>query len=429
MILPLLFLFLFSVSSSQTPPDTGITVIHAGRLFDSEKGKILEKRDIIIHDQVIDTVGENLPIPLHAREINLSNYTVLPGLIDAHTHLLYHENPSDDITSEGTEAIIFEGSALRALHGAARARTFLHAGITTVRDLGNSGLFNDVALKQGIDDGSVNGPRMQVSGPGLSSEGGQFPGLQQKFKDIAEEEYRIVHGVEDASAAVTENITYGADLIKIYSNNTPNKGALSVDEIKAIVERAKLFGVRVAAHATNNAAVWRAAIAGVNSIEHAYRVEDTTLQLMLRKGIALVATDFDSTTAMRYVELQPVGKKNEVALGMARVVKIQRDRLMRAYKAGVMIIAGSDQYLDLQMSQGEAAKHVLFAYAEAGMPFVDILRSASINAAKLLGWENKVGVIKPGAWADIIAVEGNPEIDIKTLENIRFVMKAGTVYR
>jgi imidazolonepropionase-like amidohydrolase len=424
-----LFLFLFYVSSSQTPSDTGITIIHAGRLFDSEKGKIFENCDIIIHNQVIDTIGENLPVSSNAREINLKKYTVLPGLIDAHTHLLYLENPSNDVTSEGTEAVIFEGSALRALHGAARARTFLQAGITTVRDLGNSGLFNDVALKKAISDGSTDGPRMRVSGPGLSSEGGQYPGLQQKFKAIAEEEYRIIHNVEDASTAVTENITYGADLIKIYSNNTPNKGALSVDEIKVIVERAKLYGVRVAAHATNNAAVWRAAFAGVNSIEHAYQVDDTTLQLMRRNNIALVPTDFDSLIAMRYIELQSAGNINSRTSELPRFVKVQQERLMRAYKAGVKIVAGSDQYIDLQMPQGEAAKHVLFAYAEAGMPPVDILCSATINAAKLLGLENKIGVIKSRAWADIIAVEGNPDMDIKALENIRFVMKAGTVYR
>ncbi len=197
---------------------------------------------------------------------------------------------------EGIKAVAVEGAALPALHGAARARTFLAAGITTVRDLGNSGRFADVALRNAINDGSVDGPRMIVSGPGLSPEGGQFPGLQPQHRAIAEEEYRIIRGVEDARLAVRENVTYGAQVIKIYSNNTPNPGSLSVAEMQAIVDEAHRHGVKVSAHATSDAAVWRAVQAGVAGIEHGYQVADSTLALMKQKGVFLVPTDMDTAT-------------------------------------------------------------------------------------------------------------------------------------
>lgn len=151
-----------------------LTVIHAGRLFDSEQGIFLTARDIVVKGNLIEDVGENLPIPKDARVIDLRPYTVLPGLIDAHTHLLYLEDPKAGLSMEGIKSLTMEGTPLRALHGAGRARTFLMAGITSVRDLGNSGRFGDVALRMAINDGTVDGPRMYVSGPGLSPEGGQF---------------------------------------------------------------------------------------------------------------------------------------------------------------------------------------------------------------------------------------------------------------
>jgi len=427
-----LFFFLGSVvvgasSFAQTPPDTGITVIHAGRLFDSEKSVFVDKQDIIIKSKRIDAIGENLPVPQGAREIDLRNYSVLPGLIDSHTHLLYIEEVSKASPMEGIKAVVNEGTPLRALHGAARARTFLAAGITTVRDLGNSGQFGDVALRDAINDGSVDGPRMFVSGPGLSPVGGQFPGLQQKHKAIAEDEYRIVRGPEDAAQAVRENVTFGANLIKIYSNNSPNRCYLSLAEMKAIVEEAKMYGARVTAHATNNAPIWRAVQAGVNSIDHAYQVDDSTLALMRERGVALLPTDVDSVIIATLVKRDPTDKRLTIEQ-IPRILRGGRDRLQRALKAGVTIVAGSDNYLQTGLPQGDAAKHVLFAYADAGMNLLQILRAATWNGAELLGMKNRLGVIKPGAFADIIAVDGQPDSDILALEKVRFVMKDGTEY-
>lgn len=426
----LIFPFLtFVALAAQTPPDTGTTVIQAGRLFDSENGVFLPKRTIIVRDKIIAQVGENLAIPAGARVIDLRKLTVMPGLIDAHTHLLYLEDPSNNLTMEGMKSVTIEGTPLRALHGAARARTFLAAGITTVRDLGNSGRFGDVALQKAIEDGSVDGPRMIVSGPGLSPEGGQFPGLQFGYRAIADEEYRIVRGPQDAAAAVLENVTYGAKVIKIYSNNTPNPGSLSLDEMRAIVETARRLGVRVAAHATSNDAVWRAAQAGVNSIEHGYTVDDTTLALMKKRGVALVPTDIDSVSLLQYIARQNKNSGPTISpQQISQFLATGRNRLQRAIKVGVTIAAGSDNYINMGGPQGNAAKRVLFAYAQAGMPPVKILQAATINDARLLGMEKRIGVIKFGTSADIIAVAGDPGSDIYALEKVIFVMKEGTIY-
>lgn len=413
---------------SQTIPDTGISIIHAGRLFDSETGKILTNQDILVRNGIIEKVGEKIEVPHNARIFDFQQYTVLPGLIDAHTHLLYLEDPNGDPTAEPIKPLVREGVALRALHGAARARTFLAAGITTVRDLGNSGQFGDVALRDAINDGSVDGPRMVVSGPGLSPEGGQMPRVQKKYASIAEEEYRIVRGPLDAAIAVRENVIYGANVIKICSNNTPNRSYLSLAEIRAIVEEAKKHGMKVTAHATNNLAVWQAAQAGVDAVDHAYSVDDTTFALMRQRGVAMIPTDVDSVTIARIIEKMPSERPKPTPQQLSGYLNQGRDRLRRAMKAGVTIVAGSDMYLKTGMLQGEAAKRVLFAYADAGIEPVQVLKSATSAAAQLLGWENRVGAIKTGKLADIVAVDGNPDSDIHALEKVRFVMKGGTVY-
>jgi imidazolonepropionase-like amidohydrolase len=418
-------LFVLLWAGGLSAQESGRVLMRAGRLFDSEAGTFLENQDILVRGRRIEAVGPGLTIPEGAELIDLRNYTVLPGLIDAHTHLLYLEDPSGSLTTDGLKALVLEGTALRALHGAGRARTFLDAGITTVRDLGNSGNLGDVALQRAIQDGSVEGPRMIVSGPGLSPVGGQFRGLRREYAELAADEYRIVKGPEDAAEAVRENVTFGADVIKIFSNNTPSPLYLSLAEMRAIVAEAEVLGVRVAAHATNDRAVWQAVEAGVHSIEHGYQVADSTLRFMKERGVALVPTDADSVTIVRYLERTERYSPERVRSYLAS----HRDRLMRAKAAGVTIVAGSDAYIDLGVPQGEAARRVLFAYHQAGLTPGEVLQAATINGAKLMGGEGRVGVIKAGAFADIIALEGNPEADFDALERVRFVMKEGRVYR
>ena len=425
-IASLALLALSASSRGQNTNDAALTLIRAGRVFDSEQGVFLPARDIIVKGNLIESIGENLPVPQNARVVDLQRYTVLPGLIDAHTHLLYLEDPKAGLTLEGVKSLTIEGTPLRALHGAARARTFLNAGITTVRDLGNSGRFGDVALRTAINDGSVDGPRMYVSGPGLSPEGGQFPGLQFDYRRIAEEEYRVVRGPQDAALAVRENVTYGATVIKIYSNNTPNRTLLSLDEMRAIVAEAHLLGLKVGAHATSDQAVRRAVEAGVDSIEHGYEVGDETLKMMRQGGVALVPTDGDTVTMKMYFErarMNPPPSPERISM----MRQFSNNRIRRALAAGVTIVAGSDMYIDLGIPQGEAARRVLFAYREAGMEPAQILQSATINAARLIG-EKRIGVIRAGAFADLIAVDGDPVKDFSVIERVKFVMKNGIVY-
>jgi len=413
---------------AQTPRDTMASVIRAGRMFDSEAGTFLSAREILVRGGVIVQVAERVDRPAGARVVDLTSYTVMPGLIDAHTHLLYLEQIGGDLMMEGLKALVNEGLPLRALHGAARARTFLEAGITTVRDLGNSGRFGDVALQQAIADGSVDGPRMVVAGPGLSPIGGQFPALKPGYEGLAADEYRIIRNAADAADAVRENVTMGARVIKIYSNNTPNLGYLSLEEMQAVVATAKMHGVRVAAHATNDAAVYRAALSGVNSIEHGYEVADSTLALMARKGVTLTPTDIDSVSFLKYLKAQNPGVPEPPPSQVAGYLAQGRNRLMRAVKAGVTITAGSDNYIDFKTPQGFAAKQVLLAYRADGMTVAQVLQAATINDARLLDMVGRIGVVKAGALADLIAVDGDLEQDFSAINRVKFVMKEGTVY-
>jgi len=416
---------------AQKEESSPTTIIKAGRLFDSEKGAFLDSQYITVQKNRVVSVDATLKNLKGAKTIDLGKYTVLPGLIDAHTHLLFLEKigrQGSGLSAESVASLVFEGDALRALHGAARARTFLEAGITTVQDLGNSGQFADVALRQAIDDGSVAGCRMRVSGPGLSAEGGQIPGLIYRHLNLVNDDYRIVRGVDDAVAAVRENLTMRVDLIKIYADSAPNIGRLSVEEMAAIVKEAHRYGLRVAAHAVSEKSIRDAALAGVDSIEHAYSLSDETIQLLKDKNIVVVPTLLDSGNFARYMEISGEADKDVIEKQFRSMQERSRDVLQRLMKNGVTIVSGSDDYIDLNMPQGQGAKRVLYAYAECGMGVLDILKTTSINAARHLRLENRIGVIKPGAFADIIAVEGNLEKDIRVLDNVRFVMKDGKVY-
>ena len=417
--------FAINPLTAQSKETNNITYIKAGKLFDSEKGTLLSNYIIKIEGKRITEVGKNILIPNNAKIIDLSEYTVLPGLIDGHTHLLHLESSLDKHAI--TDQVLFEGDALRVLRGAKRGKSFLENGFTTVRDLGNSGQFLDVALKRAINEGTVDGPRMFVSGPIISSEGGQIVGLLKQHHMITSEEYRIVKNVDDAINAVRENINYGADIIKICANNTPNNTSLTIDEMKAIVKMAHRYKRKVTAHATNDLAVWEAATAGVDAIEHGYQITDSTLTLMASKKIALIPTDFGYDEAIMYLELNKFkGEKEKEARSW---IESYQDRLQRAIKAGVTIITGSDNYLNFEIPQGLAAKKILIAYKEAGMEPLQILKSSTYLSAKFMGRENVLGTIKKGAYADIIAVKGNVIKDFSnTMFNVVLVMKGGEIY-
>jgi imidazolonepropionase-like amidohydrolase len=414
--------------------ETKKTLIIAGKLFDSETGEFLTGKAIIVSEnKILRVIPKTELTETEKKEctvVDLSNFVVMPGLIDAHTHLLNKETiiPNNEFSGlDMMKTLTMEGDAYRAIYGAVRAKAYLEAGITAVQDLGNSGEFADIALRKAIREDLVAGPRMRCAGKGLASEGGQMPDVIYKHRDIVKDEYRIVIGKDDAVQAVRENITQGADVIKIYSNNTPNRTALSLEEIQAIVREAHRYGVRVTAHATDNQAVYNAVVGGVDGIEHAYDVADSTLELMAKKGVVMVPTDGDSVTFMQYAKLiDPNNKALENKIIQYR--KILGARLRRAIQKGVTIVTGSDDYLDFKMSFSEPSKRTLIGYFESGMSIVDILKASTVNASKQLNWGNAIGAIKPGYYADIIAVDNDLDKNINAIMNVHFVMKNGKVY-
>jgi len=423
------FIFFFSLNAAlsqvQNKQTSDPVYIKAGKLYDSENDKILTNYILQVADHKIVEIGKDIAIPKNAKVIDLSAYTIIPGLIDGHTHLM----SLSTITEPGyiTNQILFEGDALRALRGANRAKSFLESGITTVRDLGDSGPFLDVALKNAINEGSVVGPRMFVSGPIISPEGGQVTGLLKSKRDVIASDYTIVRSVDDAINAVREHVTYGADIIKICANNSPNSISLTIDEMKAIVTMAHRYNRKVTAHATNDIAALEATTAGVDAIEHAYQISESTLQLMATKGVALIPTDLSKSLFYKYMEISRYA--GDKASAYESYKSGMQDRLQRAIKANVTILTGSDNYINFEMPQGEAAKHILRAYLEEGMTPLQILKSSTYLSARFMNMEDKIGVLKQGAFADIVAVKGDIEKDFSnTIFNVVFVMKNGEIY-
>lgn len=410
-------------------------LIKAGKLFNSETGAFQTGMMILVTNNRIDTVKAERDVTPAEKEnyklIDLSAYAVLPGLIDCHTHLLYKENvwpgnaePSMDMN----RALTLDGDAYRALYGAARAKAYVEEGITTVQDLGNSGLFGDMALRRAINEGLVPGPRMRCSGPGLSTEGGQLPHTIFKHQELVKDEYRVVKSVDDAIQAVRENVNQGASVIKIFANNTPNNTMLRVEEIRAIVEEAHRYNIRVTAHATNSRSVYNAVIGGVDGIEHGYQIEDSVLDLMKKKNVFLVPTDPDSLTMLQYVK-QDNPADTAMIDGYMKSMRSPKSRLLRAYHKGVLIAAGSDDYVEFKLPFSVPSKRTLIGYNQAGIPVSDVLKFATINAARQVNYENRIGVIRKGYWADIIAVDADLDKNIEAIMNVHFVMKEGKIIR
>lgn len=414
---------------------TGSYIIKAGKLFNSETGVFEKGKVIFVKGDRIENIKLEKEVTEDDKHkykwIDLGKSTVLPGLIDAHTHLLFREliypnNPPP--STDAIKNITLEGDAYRALYGAAKAKGYLEHGFTAVQDLGNSGQFADVALRNAINENLLPGPRIRCAGMGLSSEGGQLIGLQYQHRSLANHEYRIITGNEDAIQAVRENLAQGVDVIKIFSDNAPNNTMLTIDEMKSIVDEAKRYGIRVTAHATTNISVWNAVMAGVNAIEHGYRAADSTLRLMAKRKVFLVPTDGDSLDYAKYAEQ----KWPNDTVQLQRFVgftKNRTERLKRAFDAGVTIVHGSDDYADIRLPLGEMPLHNIIGYSRAGLSSPQVLQTATINAANHLRWGNRIGIIKKGFWADIIAVEGDLEMDINALLNTHFVMKGGKIYR
>jgi len=423
----IVFLIIIICSPEKLIAQQESTYIKAGLLYDSKNNKLLKNQLIKIQGSKILSVGEFESIPKGKQVIDLTEYTVLPGLIDAHTHVLFSQNANEDFAEHSIQSLTMESDALRALRGSKRAKSYLDEGITSIKDLGNSGLYLDVALRDAINEGTIEGPRIFASGPILAANGGQIYGVLPEHQNIIDLEYRIITSPEDAKNAVREHVNQNVDLIKICADNIPNKTYLSVDEIKSIVKTAHSYNLTVTAHCVTNQSAWNAIEAGVDGIEHGFNLTDSTLTKMAQKQIYLVPTENSKSYMTTYTQLAGY-KKSEVSW-IDNYINNMENRLKRAIDKNIPIVAGSDNYTDIKVSRGKSSKDMFRYYFEAGMKPLDILQSSTYISAFQLNKEKEIGYIQAGANADIIAVKGDIiNHFISTLDNLVFIMKGGKIY-
>jgi imidazolonepropionase-like amidohydrolase len=399
------------------------TIVKAGHLLDVKSGKTLSGQAIVIEGDKIVSVGPVGDVKASAADhvIDLPNATILPGLIDAHTHL------TGDPKDVGYESLAIT-IPREALIGAKNARLTLQAGFTTVRNVGAEG-YSDVALRDAINDGDVPGPRMLVSGPPLGITGGHCD------NDLLAYEYHSsAEGVADGIAAVQhkvrETIKYGADLIKICATggvlsigDNPQASQYTLEEMKAIVADAHRLGRKVAAHAHGAQGILWASEAGVDSIEHGSYIDDAGIAEMKKNGTYLVPTLYLGDWFLANAEALHV-PPSMLAKGK-EVMPAARKNIAHAFASGVKVGFGTDAAV---YPHGLNA-HEFAVMVKLGLTPLQSIQAATINDADLLGWSGKVGTLEAGAWADIIAVDGDPLQDVTTLEHVKFVMKGGAVVK
>ena len=408
--------------SANTPASRRV-VVRAGRILDVKTGNMLSGQAIVIEGDKIVSVGPAADAKLSpaTQTIDLPNATVLPGLIDAHTHLTF------DPANLGYEGLGISYPR-EALIGARNARVTLEAGFTTVRNVGAGG-YSDVALRDAINAGDVPGPRMLVSGPAMGITGGHCDDnlLAPQFHAT---ELGVADGVDAVRHKVRENIKYGADLIKICATggvmskgDDPNASQYTRDEMKAIVEEAHRLGRKVAAHAHGAEGVSWASDAGVDSIEHGHLMDDSSIATLKKNGTYIVPTLY-----LMDWNRENLGKRNApdyVVRKMQAVSAVGQDTLKKAFAAGVKVAFGTDAAV---YPHGLNA-HEFAVYVRLGMSPLQAIQTATIHGADLLGWSSKIGTLEAGKWVDLIAVEGDPLKDVTTLQQVKFVMKGGEVVK
>lgn len=397
--------------------------IKAGRLIDTEKGVVLRDRVIrVAGDRIITTVPESeAALQGCARVVDLSRATVLPGLIDTHTHL------TSDPTILRYERLGLSIPRL-ALIGAANARRTLLAGFTTVRNLGADG-YADVALRDAINAGDVIGPRLLVSGPGIGITGGHC-GSNLLAPEFRQTSLGTADGPDEVRKAVRQNVRYGADVIKycgtggVFSKGTqPGMQQFTAEEVTALVDEARMHGRKVAVHAHGSSGIKVALRAGVDTIEHASLIDDEGIELAKKYKVYfsmdIYNTDYTQSESKRRGELPEFIRKD------AMIGEIQRRNFERALKAGIRMTFGTDAGI---YPHGENAKQfaVMVRY---GMTSMQAIQAATVNSADALGLAGQVGTVAPGAFADLIAVDGDPIADIRALERVSVVVKGGELVK
>jgi len=400
------------------PLGAQITAVTAGTLIDPDTGTEKANQTILIDGEKIVTVGSDVQIPSDAKRIDLSHETVLPGLIDAHTHLLGTVDAKWDLGDFWIMAMQ-RRAGFRAIQGAEHAKEMLESGFTTVRDVGNSGDHLDTDLEKAIRFGVVPGPTMVFSGRIIAPFGGQFWDTPADARLLQNPEYLFADSRDEMQKAVRENIYWGARVIKIVVD--AQRYTYSADDIRFIVAEAARAGAKVAAHVQTERGARAAIEAGVASIEHGWVLTDEDLALAKKNNVVLVSTDF-TVEELIADGMEP----DEAKQTHDRYVT----RLKRAWAAGVEVVFGTDVMAEVNgRSRGEMAMGYVDSFREAGISPSDILRSMTIRAAALLDVNKVRGSIRAGMAADLVATPINPLRDIDGLKKINFVMKDGQVYR
>src|SRR6266853_2395212 len=423
-LLVLLFTCTSFAQPSAAPAAPQKTFIHAGHMLDVKTGKILDNVTISIEGDKVTGVsaGQNSPAEgqAGARVINLPNATLLPGLIDVHTHLTF--DPNFGYQELGVSI------PKEALIGAKNARITLEAGFTTVRNVGASG-YTDIALRDAINEGMVPGPRIMASGPALSITGGHCDQNLLPYEWHAKSD-GAADGVEGVQHKVREIIKYGADVIKVCATggvlskgDDPRASQYTLEEMKAIVADAHRLGRKVAAHAHGAQGILWASEAGVDSIEHGSYIDDAAIAEMKKNGTYLVPTLYLADWFMANAERLRVPP--ELLAKGKEVMPAARKNIAHAFSSGVKVAFGTDAAV---YPHGLNA-HEFGVMVKLGLTPLQAIQAATVNAADLLGWSDKMGAVEPGKWADIIAVDGDPLKDVTTLERVKFVMKGGEVIR
>ena len=442
-----------------------ITLVKASRLLDPRSGQLLASAAVLIEGDKIKQVGSSaqIGVPAGANVIDLGTATMLPGLIDGHTHLLLDvvlppeaeraRRYNGTFVPDQLLAIV-ESPSKRVLLGAQHAREYLESGITTVRILGHSGIDGDTELRDAINAGRINGPRIMASGRKLITRGSYVQSLNPALTDaILQQEFLLIDGADRARQAVRQNEFQGVDVIKVTADTN-----LTVAELTAVVEEAHRAGLKVAVHAVDKTSIQTAIDAGCDSIEHGNEVTGEQLKQMRDKAIFFDLTPtsygdfftqiFQETIAesltLRAARLEADERNRQRYHDLAQQVRQvefhgrneasdnQRyDSLVRrVLQSGVKFAAGTDMCWHYPgKTCGQASTSRFAALHKAGMPSIDVIRAITTNAAEMLGWQDHVGAIERGKFADIVAVSGDPIADITELERVGFVMKGGRVVR
>ena len=425
-LIALLLIVAAAVSpAQQTPSSPQVTVIRAGRLVDVDVGRVLTSQMLLLRGGKIEAMGENLSVPAGATVIDLSKMTVLPGLLDCHTHLA-------DL-GDAEPLLVLQRSAVESAYAVIpNARVTLLAGFTTVRDVGVYRAFNDVALRDAIAKGIVIGPRMFVAGAYITISGGAgaMTGLAPDIQLPWDLHFGEANSPWEVRQRVRQLAHRGADHIKILSTgavlthgSNPKSIEFTPEELQAAVDEARNFGLRVEAHAHAPEGIKNAIRAGVASIEHATLIDDEGIALAKEHGTYLDMDIYDEEC------IQDAAKESKTPVDFLEhdrdLGDIQRRNFTKAVRAGVKMSFGTDAGV---CPHGINARQ--FAYmVKYGMTPMQAIQSATSNAADLLGKSNLLGSLQPGRYADIIAVSGNPLEDIRLLENVKFVMKEGKIYK